>query len=55
MAQKAGKYRGRKRALSTEQIDEARIRIGAGKSKAAVARELGVARTTLYAALNRDG
>lgn len=53
LAQKAGKYRGRKRALSTEQIDEARIRIGAGESKAAVARELGVARTTLYAALNR--
>ncbi|OFN43613.1 transposase [Corynebacterium sp. HMSC072G08] len=55
LAQKAGKYRGRKRALSTEQIDEARIRIGAGESKAAVARELGIARTTLYAALNRDG
>lgn len=53
LAQKAGKYRGRKRALSAEQIDEARIRIGAGESKAAVARELGVARTTLYAALNR--
>ena len=53
LAQKAGKYRGRKRALSTEQIDEARIRIGMGESKSAVARELGVARTTLYAALNR--
>ena len=53
LAQKAGKYRGRKRALSAEQIDKARIRIGAGESKAAVARELGVARTTLYAALNR--
>ena len=53
LAQKAGKYRGRKRALSAEQIDEARSRIGAGESKAAVARELGVARTTLYAALNR--
>jgi len=53
LAQKAGKYRGRKRALSTEQIDEARIRIGAGESKAAVARDFGVARTTLYAALNR--
>ncbi|AEX81734.1 DNA-invertase from lambdoid prophage e14 [Corynebacterium diphtheriae HC04] len=53
LAQKADKYRGRKRALSTEQIDEARIRIGAGESKAAVARELRVARTTLYAALNR--
>lgn len=33
LAQKADKYRGRKRALSTEQIDEARIRIGAGGVK----------------------
>ena len=54
LAQKAGKYRGRKRALNSEQIGEALNRIEAGESKAAIARDFGVARTTLYAALNRD-
>lgn len=54
LAQKAGKYRGRKRALNPEQISEALNRIEAGESKAAIARDFGVARTTLYAALNRD-
>ena len=54
LAQKAGKYRGRKRALNSEQISEALNRIEAGESKAAIARDFGVARTTLYAALNRD-
>ncbi|CCE54561.1 putative resolvase [Corynebacterium casei UCMA 3821] len=54
LAQKAGKYRGRKRALTSEQIDNARSQIEAGESKAEVARRMGVARSTLYTALRRD-
>lgn len=52
-AKAAGKYKGRKRALSGDQVDEIRTRIGQGESKAALAAEFGVSRQTVYAALNR--
>lgn len=42
-------------ALTPDQIIEARARIEAGVPKAAVARSLGVGRTTLYAALESRG
>lgn len=50
-AQEAGKYKGRQRALSPEQVETARQRILDGEAKAVIARELGVSRQTLYSAL----
>lgn len=50
-AKQRGVYTGRRRALSPEQVDAARERIAAGVPKAAVARDLGVSRQTLYDAL----
>lgn len=41
--------------LSSEQIAEARRRIGADAPKAVVARDLGVSRSTLYSALSGSG
>lgn len=52
LAKKAGKYTGRKRALTPEQVQEARQRAAAGESKVAIAKELGVSRATLYRALS---
>lgn len=52
-AKAAGKYKGRKRALSQAQVDEIRSRLNEGEKKAALAAEYGVSRQTLYAALKR--
>lgn len=54
LAKKAGKYKGRKRALSPDQIKEARERISSGEAKAAVAKSFNIARTTLYRALEEN-
>lgn len=51
LAKKAGKYKGRKRALTSEQVVEARRRADAGESKVTIAKDLGVSRATLYRAL----
>jgi DNA invertase Pin-like site-specific DNA recombinase len=49
IAQAAGKYKGRKRTLSTAQVKDLRTRAASGgESKAALARELGISRETLY-------
>ena len=50
-AKQAGKYKGRKRALTPEQVEQIRVRVAAGEKKTALARELGVNRDTLYEAL----
>jgi DNA invertase Pin-like site-specific DNA recombinase len=50
-AKKAGVHRGRKPSLTAEQADDLRRRVGAGEKKAAVAREFGISRETLYAYL----
>ena len=47
-AKAAGKYVGRKPALSSAQINEVRSRAAAGEAKAAIARDLGVSRATIY-------
>lgn len=47
-ARAAGKYVGRKPALSTAQVAEVRRRAAAGEAKAAIARDLGVSRATVY-------
>ena len=48
LAKQRGAYRGRKKALSSEQITEVRSRANAGEQKAKLAREFGVSRETLY-------
>jgi DNA invertase Pin-like site-specific DNA recombinase len=48
LARARGVYRGRKAALTVEQIEEARRRVATGVPKAKVARELRVCRETLY-------
>lgn len=53
LAKKAGKYTGRKKALSPAQVEQARQRVAAGESKTAIAEDLGVGRATLYRALAR--
>ncbi|WP_323099410.1 recombinase family protein [Intrasporangium sp. YIM S08009] len=50
-AKARGVYRGRRRSLAPEQVESARADIAAGVPKAVVARRLGVARQTVYAAL----
>lgn len=48
LAKQRGAYRGRKKALTGEQITEMQRRIGAGEQKAYVARAFGISRETLY-------
>ena len=54
LAKAKGKYK-RENAIKPEQIEEARRRIEAGVPKTKVARDLGVSRSTLYAALDGKG
>jgi len=54
LAKAAGKYKGRKKSLSSEDVAKAREQIVQGVSKARVARDLGVSRETLYGYLRRD-
>ncbi|WP_206497651.1 recombinase family protein [Rhodococcus sp. KRD175] len=51
IAKAKDKYKGRKRVLTDEQIDKARARIEAGEGPSAIARDLGIGRSTLYRAL----
>ncbi len=48
LAKQRGAYRGRKKALSSEQVAELRQRASAGEKKSKLARELGISRETLY-------
>jgi len=48
LAKKRGAYRGRRRSLNDDQVAELRRRVDEGVPKAALARELGVSRETLY-------
>jgi DNA invertase Pin-like site-specific DNA recombinase len=48
LAKQRGVYRGRQKALTTEQVVELRRRVGAGEQKTALAREFGISRETLY-------
>jgi DNA invertase Pin-like site-specific DNA recombinase len=51
VAKGKGAYRGRKRALTAEQVTEIRQRAAAGEHKAALAREFKVSRVTLHQSL----
>lgn len=55
IAKAKGVYKGRKRALTDDQVAEARSRIAVGVPKAAVARDLGCSRQTLYSELAKAG
>jgi DNA invertase Pin-like site-specific DNA recombinase len=52
IAKANGVYRGRKPALTEEQVEKARERVSDGVPKAVVARDLGISRQTLYSALS---
>lgn len=54
IAKAKGLYKGRKQKLTSEVIEEMKRRIEAGKGKAAVAREYGISRDTLYRHLYRE-
>ncbi len=54
LAKAAGKY-DREPSLTPEQVEDARRRVETGVSKAYLAREFGVSRSTLYAALAGRG
>ncbi len=48
LAKQRGVYRGRKKSLDLEQVDQLRRRAAAGEPKALLAREFGVSRETIY-------
>jgi DNA invertase Pin-like site-specific DNA recombinase len=48
LAKKAGVYKGRKPSLTPERVARLRARVAAGEKKAALAREFGISRETLY-------
>jgi DNA invertase Pin-like site-specific DNA recombinase len=48
LAKKAGVYKGRKPSLSPDRAQELRTRVEAGEKRAALAREFGISRETLY-------
>lgn len=48
VAKQRGAYRGRKKSLSEDKVVELKRRVENGEQKAAVARDLGISRETLY-------
>ena len=48
LAKAAGKYKGRKAALTNDQARELRARLNGGESVTGLAREYGVSRQTVY-------
>jgi DNA invertase Pin-like site-specific DNA recombinase len=48
LATQRGAYRGRKKSLSPDKIEELRRCVNAGQTKAQVARDFGISRETLY-------
>ena len=53
LAKRAGIYKGRKRLLTPDRAAELTRRLGEGESKAALAREFGLDRTTVYRYIGR--
>ena len=48
LAKQRGAYRGRKKALAPQQVEELRRRTAAGEAKTHLAREFRISRETLY-------
>jgi DNA invertase Pin-like site-specific DNA recombinase len=53
LAKARGVYKGRKRSLTSAQVEALRGRVAAGEPKASLAREFGISRQTLYEYLRR--
>lgn len=51
LAKKRGAYKGRKRALSDEQVAELKSKANTGIAKAKLVREFGISRETVYSYL----
>jgi len=47
-ARKKGVYKGRRKLLNDDQVNELRARVAAGEQKAAIARDFGISRETVY-------
>jgi DNA invertase Pin-like site-specific DNA recombinase len=54
LAKRRGAYAGRKKALIPERVEELCARVGNGERKAALAREFGISRETLYQYLRQN-
>jgi DNA invertase Pin-like site-specific DNA recombinase len=54
LAKRAGAYKGRKRILAPERASELTRRLAGGERKAALAREFGIDRATVYRYLGRE-
>ena len=54
LAKQRGAYAGRKKALIPERVEELCARVGNGEMKAALAREFGISRETLYQYLRQN-
>jgi DNA invertase Pin-like site-specific DNA recombinase len=54
LARQRGAYRGRKKALSPEQVASLRQRADSGEQKTTLAREFGISRETVYQYLRTD-
>jgi DNA invertase Pin-like site-specific DNA recombinase len=48
IAKQRGVYRGRKKSLSNDKVSELKRRVVCGEQKAAIARDMGISRETLY-------
>jgi len=55
LSKKKGLYKGRKKSLSEEQIQELQSRVSAGERKSRIARDLKISRVTLYKYLREGG
>ncbi len=55
LAKQRGAYRGRKKALPPDKIEELRLQIAGGATKAQAARDFGISRETLYNYLAATG
>ena len=55
LAKKRGAYKGRKPSLNKVQAEQLRLRAQSGEKKAALAREFGISRETLYSYLRATG
>jgi len=54
LVKQRGAYRGRRKALTPDRIDQLRAGAAAGQSKAGLAREFGISRETVYEYLRAD-
>jgi len=53
IAKAKGLYKGRKREMTQERIEQLRHRVGLGEAKTAVAKDMRISRDTLYRYLNK--